>query len=476
MIPYRIVNWFLEIPYDPNNERFKNVKKPKLRQYLENKVTVEERTVENELQSCYVTDKASQDIIGGPIAARLSEEEKFVKGCVEELFPFMLGFEWTDFVNFDSPSIKEWFLNPTKEQRRLRAHVLSCLLIKLVNIEYDGFSGISDWCRLYQRLTANLGPVAKCMPKPSTVYDLVYQCMILTQSASRFRLSFLDGLGRHFTVMHSLLGIDPENSYLPSFERTVQPFVPSLVGATNMKVDSVDLGYDLFADTMHHDEIVKLSKELQHRAETIVESNLTHFMMGALDVLEKKTRDLGWFELTRHYKERSVKTVYKKGFIEGHARTMPHFALDIITNEVENANDDTNCVTALVKDIYNVSTSGKKNPGGWQAGWQANQNWFQTETQMNFSSGYLTKSSNVRLEPTTDMIFLMSHGLLYLPDTSATSTLRYFFQHGGQGTMKWKEEDHYFPNPFSNQALDPIFSHQGIVSFSLLFAFLPHIF
>jgi hypothetical protein len=52
-------------------------------------------------------------------------------------------------------------------------------------------------------------PCSQDIALPSTKNDLVYQCMVLTQAASKFRLAFLDGLNRVVAAKHSFGGCLP---------------------------------------------------------------------------------------------------------------------------------------------------------------------------------------------------------------------------------------------------------------------------
>ena len=476
---YRIVSNYNEIPYDPNNDRFKEQQNPTLRTAvpLEVRHSVESAYDCNKVKSCYITENASQDLIGTPHASRLSEHRNRIQGGVDWLFPVLLGCEYTDLVHFDSAEITSIFTEPTQEQRRLREHVLSSLLIKLVNIEYHGFSTIKQWCRLYNRLTTKLQMVCRCLSRPTTVYDLVYQCMILTQSVSRFRLSFLDGLGRHFTVTHSLLGIKPDSCFLPQLEASLLPFSPSLVGETNMKIDSVDLGYERFDDHNHQQQIQQLSQDLQKRAETIEQVNLINFMTKVIKEMENLYVNRKWMELELPLKDRtkgqSPESFYKKERIESFAREIPAVVAKRVAEEVETAkDDDKNSVIALVKDQYIKSESKLKDPLGWQAGWEQNRTWFEEETMSNFLSGYLTRSSSIKLPETTDLIWLLSHPWYYVPGKNSARTILLFLHNGGVGTMPWNETQFFFPNPYSDQSQEPVFSTDGVVSFFVSKSFL----
>jgi hypothetical protein len=70
----------------------------------------------------------------------------------------------------------------------------------------------------------------------------------------------------------------------------------------------------------------------------------------------------------------------------------------------------------------------------------------------------------VKFEPIADMIFLMTHGIYWLPNKNFTGTVMMFLQHGGSGSFAWDEEKYFFPSPFSGLTLVPTFSEEAFVS------------
>ena len=173
----------------------------------------------------YNTHAGDKNLCGDPVALPLEMVGQEVPtgstlGTLRDLFHVLLGYSWKTVVNCSDKVITNLHWDTvgdegTNKYVRLREMVISWLLIQLVDQEYQGFRFLNNWQTLHSRLTVNHAPYVSGLATPTTVRNLIYQCLVLIQATSPFRLAFLGGLGRHFGVVHSLLGVDPSLTTLP---------------------------------------------------------------------------------------------------------------------------------------------------------------------------------------------------------------------------------------------------------------------
>jgi hypothetical protein len=392
----------------------------------------------------------------------------------------ILGCTLSDLGDTDDESIASLIQLPRtsdlySEKGNVREIFNCSLLLKYVDIEYQGFRSTEQWKKLYWRLRKCHEPYSKELAMPTMIHDLIFQCKVLVQCCSKFRLAFIGGLGRQFAVVHSLLGIDPNSSYLPldppSIATTIPPFCFEVVGSTNEKVDVIDLGLKKF-DKFHRHHIIKLSNDIQRREQSLTKTDITVFMIR-------------WCEREEHSKSEYIENLvhpdlltttytrvqrwYTKPKFTAFENLVPFRAIDFLCQEIiDQTHEDAKFLLEEVNRLIHKKGGpklplldsktkeplpDKLQPQIPEATLNSSLNvkaaWFSACMKFEYSNGFITRSTNVFGGDLHVLVFLMSHGAYWLPKRKVTGTLMLFFQNKGEGTFRWDSSKFLIPNPDS---------------------------
>ena len=312
-----------------------------------------------------------------------------------------------------------------------------------------------------------------CLRKPTTVHDLIRQCMVMTHALSGFRLAFLDGQGRHFAVMHSLLGVDPKQHFLPLLPdpvKSVPDFDPSIVSQFRGNVDLMDTLAERMSFPATGVVMRAISSHIQTLAQTILASDVSNFMLRWCDNLERTKDDWlqhnEWEEVDVDKDEQigPKSEWYQADKFKQKSLNIINEAIEYIEKEITDATDEEHPLRVILRKLWQLAKVKDEQP---DANWNKVVAWFKTKIADNFNSGYLTRSANLQLESLAGLIFLMTHCLCWKnPDMESISRpLKLFLQAGGSGTREWVLSTHFFPNPYpTRNEVTPTFALDDDVS------------
>ena len=428
----------------------------------------------NSVKPCFkVSVMGANRMCGNPSAEPLgktdADESSIATQNIENLFSVLLGRKWQAAISSPEQYMTDIFKSGTenfKKFARLREIVLCQLLIELVNNEYDGFQNVMNWQKLHQRLIVSHGSYAKGLARPVIIRNLIYQCFLLVQATSNFRLAFSGGLGRHFGVMHSLLGVLPTETLLPlkyiqgAVSPLQQPFELTVLGRSNPKVDIVDIGTSSGVfDEKHHKLANNLSVTAQKKDEALVMSDISIFFIRWCLICSDRT-----FNLLQKIKpleftnDISGKFVYKKTNFSEFDATVPMLAIQFICQEFK---PEPHADFATIKFIVQKAIFDKKKTKEKMVPPSIDhldevQKWVFNGLMIQFGKGYVTRLQKLWNEHLHTIVFIMSHGCYWLPGKTPNECLQQFIQNGGAcaGTYKqfrtMNESDLYYPNPMAN--------------------------
>jgi hypothetical protein len=413
----------------------------------------------NEVQACFLNPDAKERLCGIPIAEPIAVADT----DMYHLYTVLLGLNWDGIIGAESEEIRQIFeLNPgdaalSKEEIsgkvRLRDTLLAWLLIQTVDREYQGFRNIEQWMKLHWRLTQSHLPVARGLPEPRTVHSLIYQCIILIQATSNFRLAIIGGQGRHFGAIHSLLGIDPTKTTLPLLETSkdkVPPFKLEILGSSNPKVDIVDLSIDGdYYNKEKAEKLQKLSDDIQLRDESLIKIQVSGFLERWCTHCE----DNNIHEKIKAL-ELSVKTrtsdLYKASKFNNHEKIVPLMAIEFMAKEIVAERNDTKFIRNELATLVTPASQAKRKPDPSLKGvltLEQKAKWLENILKTQYKSGYISRFQNIVAKQLAALIFIMSHGFYSLPERRVTATLLFFLQDAGAGKIEWDEEIYKFPDP-----------------------------
>ena len=444
--------------------------------------------IDNRVESCYRRDQAVPELYG-PQFALVNQQRH-----IEELFQVLLGFKWEQVAEIPRLLDKPW---DDKESPHVMCQILTWLLIRLVDVEYHGFRTIDDWKKLHWRLRQSHMPCAKFITQPVTRNDLIYQCMVMTQATSKFRLAFIEGLNRIVATKHCLAGVYPENCYgpppmigpPPKLESVViSPCDLNVVGATNTRVELLDFGFKTLSEKNELDLIVEYGEHVQNLAQTLTRTDGVSFLAQWYSYIQKHVRpdndddDCINPELRGDPYE-SVRS--KKGWCEStkfqkHGSSFAKLALDFIEDKINRADDDSHFLRVYINTMIKnnklswetLTTDRKKYEDKQrkkmmktkqtyiapapaptlQSEWKSKADWLTTQLLYQFQNGYLTRSANIYAPEISDLVIMMAYGLIYLPnhDREMTSNLKTLCLEGGNKHQSvWAHPALRFPNPAS---------------------------
>ena len=440
----------------------------------------------NRVGTCYRTESRVKALYGAPFA--LTNERK----QIETLFSVLLGVEWSQVAVEPDCSTKmdgkPW--NDYKSSH-VMATIMTSILIKLVEIEYHGFRSIDDWKKLHWRLRQSHLPCSQDIALPTTKNDLVYQCMVLTQAASKFRLAFLDGLNRVVAAKHSLVGVYPEDNYGPNFPKsTISPCDFNVVGASNTKVEIVDFGFKTLSKKQQLNVIRGYGEHLQELAQTLTKTDVVSFLDDWYSFIEKHVRedddtDENWCDYTfpelRVPFEKCVggKKWYSANRFKTFSSRFPLAAIRHIENKAKKAKDESHFLRQYIS--YMIVSSNKSWTNGSQDKIKADKSkiaaaakrnaiftptkaptaldtyetqvaWFIENLRAQFDNGYFVRSANVWAPDMCDLVMIMSYGLISVPTKNREMTGRLKFlclEGGAKPNRKYLPASHKFMNPAS---------------------------
>lgn len=402
--------------------------------------------VTNEVKSSYINAVAKAELYGRPVAENLQSEE------VAKLWQKLMGCEIAT-VLLISPEVNQAIDGLAD---RFKAMAYMSFLLERLEMEYNGFRSFSDWKKLNWRLRKVYGQVCEGLVVPRTQPNLIYNTMILFQGLSSVRLCFLEGQGRNIAAVHSLLELsgdyyDPKG--LPDKPMATLKANPpvdyAIVGATNTKVEVIDLGLQDLTGTTAYDMLSTLGKAIQRRAELVSRVNMTIVMMNyCLKVtVHKATSYASTFkhpELAIPLKERVGGWYTASRFEE--------FMMCSINEAIRYLNeclidDDDSPVMRMVDTYLRQVRSG---PIKVSSSSQEKTEWFQSKLIPNFKNGFNFKNTNIACPEANVLVTMLSHCFYSLPNHEIASELNQFLQNGGGGTTNYKKtanKTHYFPSP-----------------------------
>jgi hypothetical protein len=409
---------------------------------------------ESSVRSCFTNAEATENLCGIPIAEPVAN----ARYGIADIFKILLGYEWTEIVAVQNEEIQQILLvedddNTYQEKGRLRNVLLTWLLIQLVDREYQGFRSIQQWMKLHWRLTRNHVPLANALPAPRTIHGLVYQCMVLIQASSTFRLAVIGGQGRHFGAIHSLLGVHPTKTLLPLLESSkgkVPPFKLELLGSSNPKIDIVEISANKKTyDQKLTKELQKLSDDIQKRDELIVRIQITGFLQrwcqhcDSIRIHERL--------ISLEFTEKRDKILYTSPKFANHEKLVPFMAIEFMKKQILEDKNDTKFLRHVLSEVIK-STSQQKHDISMPTILEGDSlvekaNWLETHLKFLYKSGYVSRFQNIWGKHFAPLLFVMSHGFYWLLERRATSTLTLFLRDAGAGTLEWDEEIYKFPNP-----------------------------
>ena len=427
-------------------------------------------TTHNSVKPCFqVPDFGGKNMCGNPIAKPLgsTEEDEDSMGSqnFDNLFSVLLGCHWRAAISGISPDVDDIFKVGTVEFTkfaRLREMILCWLLIQLVNKEYNGFRHVSDWQKLHQRLLVSHGDYAKGLKAPTTARNLIYQCLVLVQATSNFRLSFSGGLGRHFGVVHSLLGIHPTATCLPlkNFPDDTSPplsipFNLEVVGSSNPKVEIVDIGTTtgFVFDEQHCIHAKKLSEISQLKDESLVRNDISNFFLRWCQKCSENNTHL--LDLIKPREVKDVNSMdYEISTLEEFDAQVPLSAVKFICGQL---NDESLADVLTIKTILERALVQKKKSTHKSLpksdGWIAISVLVNKKLTLEYKKGYVTRLAKMWINELHTIVFIMSHGFYWLPEKNISECLQQFIQNGGEGTgaqdrfRSSNDTVYYYPNP-----------------------------
>jgi hypothetical protein len=425
-------------------------------------------TKHNVVKPTYQEVNLGGSMCGNPMSRPLNyvNNQNFVN-----LFQVLLGYNWSEAIRGSPQTIKDIFVEGTDnyaKYSRLRKVILCWVLIDRVNKEYEGFQTVINWRKLHGRLMKSHGLYAQGLVAPTTVRNLIYQCLLLVQATSNLRLSFLGGQGRHFGVVHSLLGISPNNTLLPlkyAMDPLEQPppFELTIVGRSNRLVDIVDIGAADDVTGEINCQITKtISSTIQHKDQTVQAIVLTNFMLRWCDhVQEIKTTLLNRIkplELT-HTDIQRQRGWYTKARFETFEAIVPMLAIEFLAKELaDNAADVETIQTAVNHQIFRTKRSDDPTVPTLDASWPDKATWIKALLTSEYKNGYVIRRSRIKNEHIHALVFIMSNGFYWMPGINPASSLTQFLQSAGSGNDRSLKDrtpslTFYYPNPDADQVI-----------------------
>ena len=487
VIPYVIQ---YDIPFVPNDINNKN-KFPSIATDSEDETTKEKYpctpndevasksvTAHNSVKPCFqVPDLGGKNMCGNPIAKPLGciegEEGSTGSQNFENLFSVLLGCHWRSVISCMSPDVDKIFQVGTVEFTkfaRLREMILCWLLIQLVNKEYNGFRHFSDWQKLHQRLLVSHGDYTKGFKAPTTARNLIYQCLLLVQATSNFRLSFCGGLGRHFAVVHSLLGVRPTETCLPlehnpdvGLPPLFSPFSLDVVGRSNTKVEIFEIGQmsgGVF-DEHHFSLAKKISEVVQVKDESLIQTDVINFLMRWCQNVNDRNNEILEkimpIEFKKDLVDRRKSNGYNKDDFVEFELLVPRMAIEFICNELIIGHKDVSTIKWIVDVALSNKYKTKRTPKSLPlpVGDKPKDiaKWVQDGLLLEYKVGYVTRSHRFWIPALHPIMFIMSHCFYWLPEKIVSQRLQQFLQNSGAGTHEYEERETEFcsvklyPNP-----------------------------
>lgn len=413
-------------------------------------------TTFNSVKSCCFSDQQiGPNLCGNPIASGLYHDGEG-KADLEVLYRILLGLSLEEAVKFQTDYSK--FLDAAIESEKKSLQILNKVLFSKFLIEgvdkyYQGFRSIENWQKLHSRLQAfHLPYAAGAFIKPTTAHNLIYQCVVMLQASSRFRLAYLGGLGRHFGVIHSLLGVDPSNTILPLHTEPNKDVVPDfeihVVGATNQNVDVMNLFCEPKIAETTYTGYRRVSGDIQFNDQSIVKADLTNFLLRWCEHCTMPDSELLNLlkpaEFAVPLLERREQGWYTRGTFLPEEYKVPEKAIEFITRELKAPNADADCLRGFVDKALKNS---KKTALTKSSNWTEKAEWFANTMKKEYASGYVLRCSNLWSIHLHIVVFMMSHGFQWYPNRNPVGPLIQFLQSMDTPHFAKSKESLFFPNP-----------------------------
>ena len=417
------------------------------------------------IMRCYGINEAEEMLIGQPWADPNYSED------ISEVFKVMIGEQaLSRYFKLDKET-ENFIQEKGKDNARLRGALVFHLMMKLIGIEYEDFKDPGQWWKLYHRLKLCLGKFASTMLDPTSVNDLIHQCMVMVNATSQFRIACLDGQGRQMVVAHALLGIHPSNAtslqkdapteYIGDFDYTI-------VGEANANVRMYDFGFKDFSEKKALRLSQQYSTKLQHRTETVAHTNVLTFIDSWCTTVKNDPKKyiVLWNnpEFTKSFDERDL-SFYKAAVMKKWLLQRVGLAIKYMSYSMESNVQHAKYFKVAI-DHYVTNAKDKDKPTGALTPENVS-SWLTNKITNNFNTGYLLRSKNIACEELTDLIVLLTHSIRGNPNKDPTSNVRLIAQSSCRGTFEWDASlNLFYPSPtmFQNASLPPTFHESDHVS------------
>jgi hypothetical protein len=263
----------------------------------------------------------------------------------------------------------------------------------------------------------------------------------------------------------------------------------NIVGKTNYSVQIVDYGFSDLSGLRENKCILDHSKRCQIKAQTLAKTNIASFLCNwyahlqrlvnstSIDTLPESSYKNPEF-LTPQDRRKSGAWYTQLKFAT-YASAMPLFAIEFIRQEIIDVDDDNNFLRQIVnlmiraKQSWNAGATKKSKKAqdkeqsapGMKSSWEDKARYLEKNLKHSFSNGYITRSTNIWCLDISNLVIMMTYGLLWVPSPRRefTVNLTNFVSCGGLAKLPWEPDKYFFPNPSSLWQLgkDPPTFFQG---------------
>ena len=450
VVPYCIASKYTSFQHDISNPRF-GENKQNFKSKDKTNISAFPITTGGgkwgDVQSCYTTSEAQTDLFGIPVAKPIDLSD------VKSLFEVLFGMNSFVKVFSVESDYEQYICDETDmHHRRMKTDMAIYLLFQLLHEEYNNFIKKEQWSKLYWRMTMNLGKYAVAMVTPTSVEDLVYQCRVMIQATTNFRLACLEGLGRHLVATHCLLGMHPQdggNLQNPSLIQGLGKMDYNKLCQSNSGIRMYDFGLQNFSTKEAVGVITVFSGQIQHRQQTLSHTDV-HALIDTwcTHVNNEREKYVSMWNNPEFEVETQDRTNqwYCDATFKDHIFKKSELALKFVMRSIETGVEHHSYLNTIINERIALHTQDKTKPDVNDL-IEIRTHYVSARMLEDFKKGYILKYGKMYEEYLTDLVNILSNAITGDPERVPLENIATMALQCGRGYHIWENEDEmYYPS------------------------------